>query len=48
MGAHQFGRRRTLTQLLEEADFVVERFAGAGRIPYLWKSMVIRARKPEK
>ena len=36
--------RKTLTQLLEEQGFIVTHFIGCGRIPYLWKSMVIKAR----
>lgn len=38
--------RRTLTQLLTEAGFVNIQFAGAGRMPYLWKSMVLAADRP--
>jgi 2-polyprenyl-3-methyl-5-hydroxy-6-metoxy-1,4-benzoquinol methylase len=40
--------RKTLSQLLNEAGFRVVRFIGAGRIPFLWKSMIIIAQKPEK
>ncbi len=44
-GGHvKFWSRRTLTRLLEEGGFRVERFLGAGRLPYLWKSMVMVAR----
>lgn len=32
-----------LTQLLEEQGFMVTHFVGCGRIPYVWKSMVIKA-----
>lgn len=35
--------RRTLSQLLEEQGSKVTDFIGCGRLPYLWKSMVIRA-----
>ena len=35
--------RKTLTQLLEEQGFTVTDFIGCGRLPYLWKSMVIKA-----
>lgn len=35
--------RRTLTKLLEEQGFIVKKFIGCGRLPYLWKSMVISA-----
>jgi 2-polyprenyl-6-hydroxyphenyl methylase/3-demethylubiquinone-9 3-methyltransferase len=38
--------RRTLSTLLDEAGFVNIRFAGAGRIPFLWKSMVLCADRP--
>ena len=38
--------RRRLTELLTEAGFNDVRFAGAGRVPYLWKSMVITAERP--
>lgn len=45
-GGHiKFWSRRTLTRLLDEGGFDVERFAGAGRLPYLWKSMVLLARR---
>lgn len=37
--------RRTLTQLLEEEGFEVTEFIGAGRIPYLWRSMILIARR---
>jgi 2-polyprenyl-3-methyl-5-hydroxy-6-metoxy-1,4-benzoquinol methylase len=46
-GGHiKFFSRSTLSKLLEEAGFVDVRFAGAGRVPYLWKSMVLSAAKP--
>ncbi|WP_199141647.1 class I SAM-dependent methyltransferase [Pedobacter sp. ASV12] len=35
--------RATLSQLLEEYGFKVTDFVGCGRIPYVWKSMVIKA-----
>jgi 2-polyprenyl-3-methyl-5-hydroxy-6-metoxy-1,4-benzoquinol methylase len=44
-GHIKFWSRRTLTTLLAEAGFEVERFVGAGRAPFLWSSMVIRAKK---
>jgi 2-polyprenyl-6-hydroxyphenyl methylase/3-demethylubiquinone-9 3-methyltransferase len=44
-GHIKFWSRQTLTQLLEEAGLEVVSFHGTGRIPYLWKSMVIVARK---
>jgi 2-polyprenyl-3-methyl-5-hydroxy-6-metoxy-1,4-benzoquinol methylase len=45
-GHIKFWSRRTLTTLLEEPGFEVEGFHGAGRIPFLWKSMILVARKP--
>ena len=36
----------TLRTLLEEAGFLDLRFCGAGRVPFLWKSMVVSARRP--
>lgn len=36
--------RATLTQLLKEKGFTITDFVGCGRVPYLWKSMVIKAR----
>lgn len=44
-GHIKFWSRRTLTFLLEEAGFTVERFYGVGRVPRLWKSMIITATK---
>jgi len=46
-GGHiKFWSRRTLTALLQEAGFRVVAFRGAGRLPWLWKSMIMAARKP--
>jgi 2-polyprenyl-6-hydroxyphenyl methylase/3-demethylubiquinone-9 3-methyltransferase len=45
-GHIKFFSRRTLTEALESEGFVVEEFRGAGRVPFLWKSMVLVARKP--
>jgi 2-polyprenyl-6-hydroxyphenyl methylase/3-demethylubiquinone-9 3-methyltransferase len=45
-GHIKFWSRNTLTSVLEEAGFQVEKFRGAGRLPYLWRSMVLMARKP--
>lgn len=46
-GGHiKFWSRKTLTMLLEEAGFRVVEFRGAGRMPYLWKSMVLAAKLP--
>lgn len=44
-GGHiKFWSRRTLGQLLESNGFTVTGFHGAGRVPLLWKSMVVTAR----
>jgi 2-polyprenyl-3-methyl-5-hydroxy-6-metoxy-1,4-benzoquinol methylase len=45
-GHIKFWSARTLTALLREAGFEVERFRGAGRLPFLWKTMFLVARKP--
>jgi hypothetical protein len=43
-GGHiKFWSRKTLTSLLEEQGFHVDKFIGCGRVPYLWKSMIIQA-----
>jgi 2-polyprenyl-3-methyl-5-hydroxy-6-metoxy-1,4-benzoquinol methylase len=48
-GGHiKFWSRSTLTALLNEFDFSVIEFRGSGRLPYLWKSMFIRATLDEK
>ncbi len=45
-GGHiKFWSRATLTRLLAEANFEVVDFTGVGRVPYLWKSMVLVARR---
>lgn len=45
-GGHvKFWSRKTLTQLLADNGFAVTDFFGVGRFPYLWKSMVLVARK---
>jgi len=45
-GGHiKFWSRATLSRLLEENGFDMVRFSGVGRLPYLWKSMVLVARK---
>lgn len=44
-GGHiKFFSRNTLEQMLREQGFEVTGFAGAGRLPYLWKSMLVKAR----
>ena len=46
-GGHiKFWSRRTLTALLQETGFEMVAFRGAGRWPWLWKSMLIAALKP--
>ena len=48
-GGHiKFWSRKTLSQLLNESGFRVVRFIGAGRLPFLWKSMIIVAQNPDK
>lgn len=45
-GGHiKFFSRATLTQLLHDNGFDVVDFSGVGRVPWLWKSMVVTARK---
>ncbi|MDH5325942.1 MAG: class I SAM-dependent methyltransferase [Gammaproteobacteria bacterium] len=45
-GGHiKFWSKKTLSQLLEENGFKVVAFSGVGRLPYLWKSMVLVAQK---
>lgn len=44
-GGHiKFWSRATLGELIESNGFAVQGFSGVGRIPYLWKSMVLVAR----
>ena len=46
-GGHiKFWSRPTLTRLLQEAGFRVVGFEGVGRVPYLWKSMLLIAERP--
>lgn len=46
-GGHiKFWSRATLTALLSEQGFGDFRFQGAGRLPYLWKSMFLLGRTP--
>lgn len=45
-GGHiKFWSENTLSQLLLENGFKVKSFAGVGRFPYLWKSMILVAQK---
>ena len=47
LGGHiKFWSRKTLSLLLHEAGFRVVGFHGAGRLPWLWKSMILVAEKP--
>jgi hypothetical protein len=47
-GGHiKFWSRKTLSQLLNETGFRIVRFIGAGRLPFLWKSMIVVAQKPQ-
>lgn len=44
-GGHiKFWSRKTLFTLLHENGFHHLQFTGAGRIPYLWRHMIIRAK----
>ena len=46
-GGHiKFWSRDTLSRLLTEQGFTDLRFVGTGRVPYIWKSMILIARKP--
>jgi 2-polyprenyl-6-hydroxyphenyl methylase/3-demethylubiquinone-9 3-methyltransferase len=45
-GHIKFWSRKTLTQALQETGFTDIEFAGSGRIPYVWNSMVLKAVKP--
>lgn len=48
-GGHiKFWSRRTLATLLKESGFEIVDFAGSGRFPYLWKSMIMVARCPAR
>ena len=43
-GGHiKFWSRKTLSKLLNNHGFQVTAFKGCGRIPYVWKSMIIKA-----
>jgi SAM-dependent methyltransferase len=47
-GGHiKFWSYKTLSQLLNESGFRIVRFIGAGRLPFLWKSMIVVAQKLE-
>ena len=38
---------RSLSRLLNEAGFVNLKFRGAGRLPFLWMTMIVSAEAPE-
>lgn len=44
-GHVKFWSRKTLSKALKETGFDEIQFKGAGRIPYVWKSMAMRSRK---
>lgn len=45
-GGHiKFWSRRSLSLLLSEAGFDLVAFRGAGRLPYIWKSMIMVAQR---
>lgn len=47
-GGHiKFWSRKTLTRLLQAEGFEVVHFQGLGRLPFLWKSMLLIARKQD-
>lgn len=46
-GGHvKFFSVKTLSAMVREAGFIEVDFRFAGRVPYLWKSMLVRASKP--
>ncbi len=46
-GGHiKFWSRKTLSQLLNDAGFTNLKFRGAGRIPYVWMTMLMAAERP--
>ena len=47
-GHIKFWTVRILRQLLAEVGFRILRFRDAGRVPFLWKSIVVAAEKPVK
>jgi 2-polyprenyl-3-methyl-5-hydroxy-6-metoxy-1,4-benzoquinol methylase len=44
-GHVKFWSRRTLSALLDECGFTIREFHGVGRVPYLWRSMIVSAVK---
>lgn len=45
-GHIKFRSHKTMHEVLAETGFTRIKFSGARRIPWLWKSMVVRAEKP--
>jgi 2-polyprenyl-3-methyl-5-hydroxy-6-metoxy-1,4-benzoquinol methylase len=44
LGGHiKLWSKKTLTKVLTDAGFAVTAFKGCGRVPYFWKSMIIKA-----
>jgi len=47
LGGHiKLWSRKTLTKVLTDGGFTVTTFKGCGRVPYFWKSMIIKAKLP--
>jgi 2-polyprenyl-6-hydroxyphenyl methylase/3-demethylubiquinone-9 3-methyltransferase len=46
-GHIKFWSANTLSRLLWDAGFESVEYSGTGRVPYLWKSIVMTARKPQ-
>jgi len=45
-GGHiKFFSKKTISELLYQTSFKLMNFTGCGRIPYIWKSMIILAKK---
>jgi hypothetical protein len=44
-GHIKFWSHKTMRAVLTESHLANIKFSGAGRIPWLWKSMVVRAEK---
>jgi hypothetical protein len=41
----KFFSKKTLMEMARAAGFQNLKFSGAGRLPYLWKSMILLAQK---
>ena len=45
LGGHiKLWSKKTLTKILADAGFTIIDFKGCGRVPYFWKSMIIKAK----